>query len=171
MVKAICDHGHVHTPHFFSYIYKYSLPGSHSRIRASQLAVFPVKHQLPGRRTCSLYLPGPAHNIFPSHTFSSMLVPFLLAVSLAALIASFYVWRATNSRPSLVGGIFGSLALLVSARMVSVGGLQPEMAVGLPVFAGMLYMGRAMGPGCGCARMKRCDRSPSSGPSPAFFAW
>jgi Na+/H+ antiporter NhaD/arsenite permease-like protein len=26
MVKAICDHGHVHTPHFFSYIYKYSLP-------------------------------------------------------------------------------------------------------------------------------------------------
>jgi uncharacterized membrane protein (UPF0136 family) len=73
-----------------------------------------------------------------------MLVPFLLVASLASLVGAFYVWRATSSRPSLISGIFGSLALLVSARMVSVGQAS-DMTVGLPLLVGMLFIGRAIG--------------------------
>jgi hypothetical protein len=74
-----------------------------------------------------------------------MLIIYLLVVSLACLFAAFYVWRMTSSRPSLIGGIFGSLALMWVASSVNGGARQPDMAVGLPLLVGMLLLGRAIG--------------------------
>jgi hypothetical protein len=74
-----------------------------------------------------------------------MLVVYFLVVSLAILVATFFVWRATNSRPSLISGIFGSLAMLWAASNIAGGARQPEMAVGLPILVGMLFGGRAIG--------------------------
>jgi hypothetical protein len=76
-----------------------------------------------------------------------MLVPYLITVSLATLVATYYVWSATNSRSSLIGGLFGGIALLAAAGIVSGGGAaqQADMAIGLPLLAGMLFLGRAFG--------------------------
>ena len=73
-----------------------------------------------------------------------MLLITLLAVSLAVLLITFYIWRETSSRPSLFNGIFASLTLLISSRLM-LSGTQPDMAVGLPILAGMLLLGRGVG--------------------------
>ena len=73
-----------------------------------------------------------------------MLLVVLLTVSLAVLLITLYIWRETSSRPSLFNGIFASLTLLISGRM-ALAGTQPDMAVGLPLLAGMLLLGRGIG--------------------------
>ena len=73
-----------------------------------------------------------------------MLTAFLLIVSLATLFIAFSVWRETSSKQALMNGIFASLALLIGARL-AVEGQQPDMAVGLPLLAGMLLLGRGVG--------------------------
>ena len=73
-----------------------------------------------------------------------MLVISSIVVSLAVLVMTLYIWRETSSRPSLFNGIFASLTLLISARL-AMEGKQPEMAVGLPILAGMLLLGRGTG--------------------------
>jgi hypothetical protein len=73
-----------------------------------------------------------------------MLIASIICVSLAVLIITYFVWRDTSSRPSLFNGIFASLSLLISARL-TIAGTQPDMAVGLPVLAGMLLLGRGIG--------------------------
>lgn len=73
-----------------------------------------------------------------------MLAISLIIVSLATLTVAFLVWRETSSRPSLASGIIGSLLLLVAARHVYAQ-TNPEMAVGLPLLTGLLFMGRAIG--------------------------
>jgi hypothetical protein len=74
-----------------------------------------------------------------------MIVYYLLAISFAILGAAFYIWRSTSSRPSLIGGVFGSLAMMWVASNVAGGVRQPDMAVGLPILVGMLFWGRAIG--------------------------
>ena len=73
-----------------------------------------------------------------------MLIVTLLAVSLIVLVLTFIIWRETSSRPSLFNGIFASLTLLISARLTAEA-QQVEMAVGLPLLAGMLLLGRGVG--------------------------
>jgi uncharacterized membrane protein (UPF0136 family) len=73
-----------------------------------------------------------------------MLLISIFAVSLFTLVATFFIWRDTTSRPSLINGVFASLALLITARLVSAH-TNPDMAVGLPILAGMLLLGRGMG--------------------------
>ena len=73
-----------------------------------------------------------------------MLFVSLITVSFLILVATFFAWRETSSRAAAINGVFASLTLMVSAR-VMIGGLQPEMAVGLPLLAGMLLLGRGLG--------------------------
>ena len=73
-----------------------------------------------------------------------MLSIILLVVSFAILVTTFFIWRDTSSRPSLFNGIFASLALLMSARLVATHS-NAEMAVSLPILAGMLVFGRGLG--------------------------
>ena len=73
-----------------------------------------------------------------------MLPITLLLVSFGILVATFFIWRDTSSRPSLFNGVFASLALLMASRLV-VTHTNPDMAVSLPILAGMLVFGRGMG--------------------------
>ena len=74
-----------------------------------------------------------------------MLVISMLVISFLTLVATFFAWRETSSRPSALNGVFASLTLLISARILLSGEAKPEMAVGLPLLAGMLLLGRGLG--------------------------
>ena len=70
----------------------------------------------------------------------------MIVVSFLTLVATFFAWRETSSRPAALNGVFASLTLLISARVLATGdATRPEMAVGLPLLAGMLLLGRGLG--------------------------
>jgi len=80
-----------------------------------------------------------------------MLTITLLVVSFAILVATFFIWRDTSSRPSLFNGIFASLALLIASHLVETH-TNPDLAVSLPILAGMLVFGRGIGTWLRCRK-------------------